>query len=200
MERLQAAIEKARAARAKDPTRTPPAAVNRQALPTLILEPNHSNWDDLEKLRIDKKRLQKRRIAALDGGQETAPFDLLRTRILQQAAENGWKRIGILSPHSNCGKSTITLNLAFSLARQREDQEQPERCCGKCQGKVVVPHQHSCPLQEDNPHRGSTFTCTVAKDINNFLGPVAHIKGEGNVEDLLGGPEDGMLGGSVDLT
>ena len=56
----------------------------------------------------------------LPGGEGSAPFDLLRTRMLQQARQNGWRRIGLVSPHSGCGKSTTIANLAFSLARQSD--------------------------------------------------------------------------------
>jgi Mrp family chromosome partitioning ATPase len=45
-------------------------------------------------------------------------FDVLRTRILSVCRENGWRRVGITSPTKGCGKSTIGLNLAYSLARQ----------------------------------------------------------------------------------
>ena len=56
----------------------------------------------------------------VQAGVEAAPFDLLRTRLLQQAKKNGWRRIGFVSPHSACGKSTTVANLAFSLARQSD--------------------------------------------------------------------------------
>ena len=30
----------------------------------------------------------------------------------------GWKRLAVTSPGPGCGKSTVTMNLAFALARQ----------------------------------------------------------------------------------
>ena len=124
MERLQIALEKARAAR----TRTQPASD--EAAPStaplkldgmqITAHKSEINWDGLTPLEIDRKRRERKRIAAFAGGENSAPFDLLRTRVLQQARQHGWRRIALVSPHSGCGKSTTAANLAFSIARQRE--------------------------------------------------------------------------------
>jgi Mrp family chromosome partitioning ATPase len=45
-------------------------------------------------------------------------FDHLRTRMLRALEENGWNRIAITSPTRDCGKTMVSANLAFSLARQ----------------------------------------------------------------------------------
>jgi len=45
---------------------------------------------------------------------------MLRTKILQQMRAQGWKRLAITSPGKDCGKSTVALNLAFSLSKQAE--------------------------------------------------------------------------------
>ena len=44
----------------------------------------------------------------------------MRTKIVQQMRANGWRRLAITSPSAGCGKSTVALNLALSLARQEE--------------------------------------------------------------------------------
>ncbi|SFJ73882.1 CpsD/CapB family tyrosine-protein kinase [Jannaschia pohangensis] len=62
--------------------------------------------------------LLQRKIVTRDGGPKSAPFDVLRTRALQQMSAQGWRRLAITSPGPGCGKSTVTMNLAFSLARQ----------------------------------------------------------------------------------
>lgn len=122
MERLQAALEKARVqreqlaqdgnapvARPQSPARKAPreTAPDRKAL-----------WDAIRELEPDRRALSRKRITAVEGGADAAPFDLLRTRLLQQARHHGWRRIAIVSPHAGCGKSTATANLAFSLGRQ----------------------------------------------------------------------------------
>jgi len=52
------------------------------------------------------------------GRQPATPFDVMRTKMVQQAKSKGWRRIAITSPGPGCGKTTITANLAFSLSRQ----------------------------------------------------------------------------------
>lgn len=118
MERLQAAIEKARAQRegAVPATQRPGPAWRNQASPSVSGIQNA--WAALEEVRLQPKSLQRKRITSFEGGKDSAPYDMLRTRMLQQAKVNGWRRIAIVSPHSDCGKSTTAANLAFSLARQ----------------------------------------------------------------------------------
>jgi len=118
MERLQVALEKARAQRNDIPPEInpPPEAAAQTVPPT----PDKDAWVSLAEFRCQKKKLHRNRVTTLEGGKESAPYDMLRTRILQQAKHHGWRRIAIVSPHSNCGKSTIAANLAFSLARQRD--------------------------------------------------------------------------------
>lgn len=132
MERIQSAIEKARAAReaAREPKReeaTPPAG----AAPAVAAAPVTSApadpaqeaaeaWAALPSLSPDAARMRDRRIVTLAGGKEAVPFDVLRTKVIQQMRSQGWRRLAITSPTPSCGKSTIALNLAFSLSRQAE--------------------------------------------------------------------------------
>ncbi len=62
--------------------------------------------------------LARNHIVAASAGKDAVPFDLMRTRLLQQMRANQWRRVAITSPGPACGKSTIALNLAMSLARQ----------------------------------------------------------------------------------
>lgn len=82
----------------------------------------NARWQALPEFNADRGRLARNRIVAQAGGSEAASFDVLRTKILQQARANGWRRIAITSPTPGCGKSTIALNLGFSLARQQENR------------------------------------------------------------------------------
>jgi protein-tyrosine kinase len=120
MEKIQAAIEKARAQRAgQDPgpgpgVRTPHEAA---APPTPGTD---AAWAALSALRVDPARMAAHRIVAFQGGREAVAFDVMRTRVLQQMRANNWRRLAITSPTPGCGKSTIALNLGFSFARQPE--------------------------------------------------------------------------------
>jgi len=117
MERLQAAIEKAREQRETGGQQRP-AAARRRAEPQRVFD--ESAWTALAPLELNRKALHRNRIVAFEGGAEAAPYDMLRTRMLQQTLEHGWRRVAITSPDSNSGKTTTAANLAFSLERRRD--------------------------------------------------------------------------------
>ncbi|GIT93295.1 chromosome partitioning protein [Jannaschia sp. AI_61] len=118
MDKIQAAIAKARATRnTTAPTRPkgsvePPAPVEDHAVSP------EAAWQALAPLSLDSARMERNRIVALQGGRMTSATDMMRTRILQQMRANNWRRLAITSPTAGCGKTTISLNLAFSLSRQ----------------------------------------------------------------------------------
>ncbi len=115
MERLQAALEKARAQRDHSPATAARTSDAQPVTPT----PDNEAWLALDELQINRGQMQRNRVTTVDTGVDSAPFDLLRTRMLQQAKQHGWRRIAIVSPHAGCGKSTTTINLALGLARQQ---------------------------------------------------------------------------------
>jgi len=133
MEKIQAAIAKARAdrmvalatdnsaARALDDESGEAAAVLAPAPPPEPETPE-SAWLALPAFTPKPKRMRQSRILALEPGPEALPFGVIRTRMLQQMQANGWRRIGITSPGPGCGKSVLALNLAFSLARQADQR------------------------------------------------------------------------------
>ena len=47
---------------------------------------------------------------------------MLRTKVMQMMRDNGWTRLAITSPGSACGKTTLGLNLGYSIARQPEQR------------------------------------------------------------------------------
>lgn len=118
MERLEAALAKARQMRqaAMDVSgeRAEPAA-KVSAAPRA-----DADWASLPEFRLDAERAQRFRITALTGGKDAGPYDMLRARTLRQMKEKNWTRLAITSPEAGCGKTTISMNLAFSLARQKE--------------------------------------------------------------------------------
>lgn len=137
MEKIQSALAKARANRlahnkpeastdaAARPTTTAPrsetffrsssaSAAERLANRRLAIA---QRWSELEPTTFQPDVMERNRLAAFRGGAESTHFNVLRTRILQQMSENGWKRLAITSPGPSCGKTTLTLNLGFSLSR-----------------------------------------------------------------------------------
>lgn len=134
MERIQSAIEKARAERRNvlgqgGHGRAQSGAVPPDALPQTGAGPAgdpaaaatgaaDALWTALMPFMPDPRLLVRHRIVAAEGGREAVPFDVMRTRLLQQMRANNWRRVAITSPTAACGKSTVSLNLAFGLARQ----------------------------------------------------------------------------------
>ncbi len=134
MEKIQSAIAKARAARATVQSGDSLAAVGRQALeaspvshPPATARDSRADpgavasfWSSLPSFAPDLNLLANGHIVTAVAGKEAVPFDLMRTRLLQQMRANNWRRVAITSPGPACGKSTIALNLAMSLARQSD--------------------------------------------------------------------------------
>ncbi|MFN3992057.1 MAG: CpsD/CapB family tyrosine-protein kinase [Tabrizicola flagellatus] len=111
MERIQSALAKARAARDRKMQGSKPGA------PARI---ESGPWHDLAEVVLDPRRLEQNRIVAMHPGQSAASFDLMRTNMIRTLRTNGWTRVAITSPTPACGKSTIALNLAFSLSRMAD--------------------------------------------------------------------------------
>jgi protein-tyrosine kinase len=79
------------------------------------------NWSQMVQLDIDPWRLERQRIVALTRRQRGAvAFDVMRTKVLQDAHLRGWRTLGITAPTPRCGKATVAVNLAISLAKHQE--------------------------------------------------------------------------------
>ena len=107
MERLEAAMVKARAARKMALTRRGPQAAPAIALDVAPLPP----------LQIGPELARRQRLGALLGPGPATPHDILRSRVVRQMGDKGWRRLAVTSATGQCGKSTLALNLALSLAR-----------------------------------------------------------------------------------
>ncbi len=144
MEKIQSAIAKARAARAivhsgaassgaTQPDPVPAGTVQlgpiqSETAAAPLIAPGRpaapdadalvARWAALPGFAPAAALLARGHIVTAAGGADAVPFDQMRTRLLQQMRANGWHRVAITSPSPGCGKSTIALNLALSLARQ----------------------------------------------------------------------------------
>lgn len=119
MERLQAAIEKAREKRTSDETvvREGVGARNRDAAPSSAID---EAWEALPLQEISDRHARRNRLFLEPGKQQTIYFDRLRTKVLQICRDNGWRRIVVTSATAGCGKTTVSCNLAASFTRQRD--------------------------------------------------------------------------------
>ncbi len=115
MEKIKSAIDKARAEQAAAPLMIVPNVV-----PPVASGPSDvvQAWAALPVFVPKAAHLAERRVLTMAKQPEAVVFDVMRTKVLQQMRAQGWRRLAIASPTSGCGKSTVCLNLAFSLGRQ----------------------------------------------------------------------------------
>lgn len=125
MEKLQAALAKARSAREKNvgPALAAPVPERRrqvasQAPDTPPPPAPPPAWESLARVDLSPAMLRRHRIVSREATQDATPFDLLRTKIVLQMQQNGWSRLAITSPDSDVGKTTLSCNLALGLGRQ----------------------------------------------------------------------------------
>lgn len=136
MEKIQAAIAKARATR-QQPLQHPAAsaapspAVGPVVSPKLVDTADtalpaaaeaaaavDALWAALPGFVPKAAQLSRAHVVTFAGGAQAVAFDGLRTKLLQQMRANNWRRLAITSPGAGCGKSMLAMNLAFGLARQ----------------------------------------------------------------------------------
>ncbi|MER5173852.1 tyrosine-protein kinase family protein [Thioclava kandeliae] len=116
MEKLQKALEKARAER-----------LARQGMPTgsqrdsasveRAITDQASAWAQLPECKLSAQELKKNRVLTFNANSEATYYDILRTRLRDECRRQNYKRIAITSPQPQAGKSTTLANLAFSLGR-----------------------------------------------------------------------------------
>ena len=118
MENIRQAIE-----RAKHSERHSRVGLETQRQQTRHLFSDAQESNQSAPVDLDFAQLQSQRIVAYDGRDpRSRSFDILRTEILQTMDAKGWKSVAVTSPTPSCGKSVTALNLALSVARQRERQ------------------------------------------------------------------------------
>jgi protein-tyrosine kinase len=115
MERLAAAMEKARSQRARASTDTVHSTPPRDTA-----DPEPGVWSALAPIELSARTIERGRLGALQGPAAASSFDVMRTRVLRTMRDNGWTRLAITSPDPGSGKTTLSANLALSLARKPE--------------------------------------------------------------------------------
>ncbi len=110
MERIQSAIELARQTRKSSEQGDAPTQE--------ISSPG--TWATLPRISPPPSKLSRNHIVAHNGGATAIPFDMMRAKLVQAKRRENWNRVCITSPRPASGKTTLCLNLAFSLARQRD--------------------------------------------------------------------------------
>jgi protein-tyrosine kinase len=129
MERIKLAIEKAKAGdhSAKVASIAPVVAPAvepevEEATPEVVVpSPADIRYEKTAVVPLNDAHLEQNRIVA---HQKTHPaswaFDVLRTQVLQQMDEKGWRTVAITSPTVDSGKTLMSINLAISIAQQSD--------------------------------------------------------------------------------
>ena len=113
----------------------PEHIIPRDALNQIVLnneisgkeEINNSTFTEYDEVNVEYERtrvvplnqdfLAKNRIVAFNkNNQLSLGFDILRTQVIKKMLKNGWRTMAITSPVPGCGKTTVSINLAMSIA------------------------------------------------------------------------------------
>jgi Mrp family chromosome partitioning ATPase len=80
-----------------------------------------SEVGEIREMELRHKQLENERIVGHDNTDPNSKaYDMLRTQILQSMDLKEWQILAVTSPTPGCGKTLTSLNLAMSIARQRE--------------------------------------------------------------------------------
>ena len=123
MEKIKKAIEESKRNASASPqtneTVQPHVAQPAQAPPSQTPDPvsDHITYEQTRVVKLDLEHLARNRIVSFNKNDYLSlGFDILRTQVINQMTENGWRTLAITSPTQGCGKSVVSINLAMSIA------------------------------------------------------------------------------------
>lgn len=111
MERIKQALEKAREERIKAGGASDFASGTTPAGQIMY---THTRTEEVPASFLREMRV----ITAIETGEFTDSYKILRTQVLQRLRENQWNALAVTSPMSGEGKTLTAINLAISLARE----------------------------------------------------------------------------------
>ncbi|MGC3940424.1 CpsD/CapB family tyrosine-protein kinase [Roseobacter sp. EG26] len=117
MEKIQAALQKARTRR-ETGAQAPAAPRTSTTTGSPIAGRQARLWAELPEIALSGTKLAHHHVVTQKASEKATPFDIMRTKILLQMQQNGWKSIAITSPMPKSGKTTTACNLALGLGRQ----------------------------------------------------------------------------------
>ncbi|MAS03683.1 MAG: chromosome partitioning protein [Ahrensia sp.] len=176
MEHIRDALAKARVSLDEDRKPTPqpaqPVRVDRVISSGAINRAPEieSEAPSLRRVSLDPRRIERNRIVARSMSDPNhVAFNMLRTRVRKMMRDNAWKKLAVTSATPGCGKSLVTLNLGFSMARSKGNRT------------VMV------DLDLKRPSIAKTLGIKHTGSIGRFL------EGEGRVEDCFVEIEDNLI-------
>ena len=176
MEHIRDALAKARVSLDEDRKPTPqpaqPVRVDRVISSGAINRAPEAEIEapSLRRVSLDARRLERNRIVARSMSDPNhVAFNMLRTRVRKMMRDNGWKKLAITSATPGCGKSLVTLNLGFSMARSKGNRT------------VIV------DLDLKRPSLAKTLGIKHTGSVGRFL------EGGGRVEDCFVEVEENLI-------
>jgi protein-tyrosine kinase len=113
MDKLAKALSKARAERDTGMPSTPPRGrATPHIAPADLTQIIAGNVVNINEITLDNNRIVAHRVRS----KEADTFRILRTQVLQAMTQHGMRTLGITSPNYGDGKTTISINLALSIA------------------------------------------------------------------------------------
>lgn len=102
------------------PDRTVPDDVHPPAVPgTPAPRPRQQiNYTRTREVAVSPLVLERHRVTSVMNHKSDDAFRLLRTQILMQMRQNGWRTLAVTSPNKGAGKSTVSLNLAIGFSME----------------------------------------------------------------------------------
>jgi capsular exopolysaccharide synthesis family protein len=82
--------------------------------------PGRIKYTHTREIEIAPNVLERHRVTTVKDDETGNAFRLLRTQVLMQMRQSGWKTLAVTSPNKGAGKSTVTLNLAISFAMETD--------------------------------------------------------------------------------
>lgn len=120
MEKLQKALQQARAHRERAPLTERRSPAKSRSLGDEDGDPVQAAWAAIDKRVPDPRQMLDRLLVSQQAQQMATPFDILRTKAQLLMSKNSWTRLAITSPTAACGKTTIASNLALGFSRQTD--------------------------------------------------------------------------------
>jgi len=114
MEKIQQALERARKERQEE-------VQNKYVSSGNIVDVQSIEYTKTKKIAgNDSLHRENRLISSMDRNEYTDAFKILSTQVVQRMEENHWGSLAITSVGENEGKTTTTINLGISIAKEVE--------------------------------------------------------------------------------
>ncbi len=115
MDRIRAAISRARVAKKTDNGATATALAARPPAPLRQTDHGDQSQERFQRFSCDFQNFRAHRIIANEQDPALNAFRVLRTRVAQLMEANDWRTLAVVSPTASTGKTVTAINLSIAL-------------------------------------------------------------------------------------